>query len=262
MRALRAPAPRAGAARPLRRAATRCCAPAAPQPVKRDAWPVTLRMTPTLTVPLPPATSPPDEGCSLAAYMTLPTAHYVLLPLPLGATLTRLAAGSLFALTIPRVQLFSLAVKPSIHVAVDVVAQPSPPQEPLPCVRIAAADAFVEGEWAQQLGLNALFEIYGTTRFTWSADAITSTTGALCFCSLAPLRCVVSLADVARVQTCAWASTRRRRFRASRRACWFAWATRCWAPSARSCSASSSGRWLRTTARGPATRSTASGGPA
>ena len=116
--------------------------------------------------------------------MTLPTDAYVLLPLPLGATLTRLpaaagGASNLFSLTVPRVQLFSLAVRPSIHVAVDVVAVPQPPLEPAPCVRIAAADAFVEGAWADQLGLNALFEIYGATRFTWSADAITSTTGAL-----------------------------------------------------------------------------------
>jgi hypothetical protein len=29
----------------------------------------------------------------------------------------------------------------------------------------------VDGAWADQLGLNALFEIYGTTRFTWTGDA-------------------------------------------------------------------------------------------
>ena len=141
-------------------------------------------MAPRLTVPLPPAAAPPDAGCTLGDYMTLPTDAYVLLPLPLGATLTRLpvdeasGAANLFSLTIPRVQLFSLAVRPSIHVAVDVLATAQPPAEPEPCVRIAAADAFVEGDWAQQLGLNARFEIYGATRFTWSPDAITSTTGA------------------------------------------------------------------------------------
>ena len=138
-------------------------------------------MAPTLTVPLPPATRPADENCALEDYMTLPTNAYVLLPLPLGATLTRLpavagGASNLFSLTIPRVQLFSLAVRPSIHVAVDVLAAPQPPHEPAPCVRIAAADAFVEGSWADQLGLNARFEIYGATRFTWSSGAITSTT--------------------------------------------------------------------------------------
>jgi hypothetical protein len=111
------------------------------------------------TRPASAAAAAPDAGCSLADYMTLPTDNYVLLPLPLGATLTRLPLSSrgesnLFALTIPRVQLFSLAVKPSIHVAVDVVSPAHPPEEPAPCVRIAAADAFVEGAWADQLGLN------------------------------------------------------------------------------------------------------------
>ena len=175
-------------------------------------------MATQLTVPLPPATSAPDQGCALSDYMTLSTDAYVLLPLPLGATLTRLPLSSrgesnLFALTIPRVQLFSLAVKPSIHVAVDVVSPAHPPEEPAPCVRIAAADAFVEGAWADQLGLNARFEIYGATRFTWSEDAITSTTGAS---HIAPGCCLCSRSPA---QTCAWVLTRRFLSREYRRAC-------------------------------------------
>ena len=188
MRALRLPAPRGAAPRRRRLTASPRCSLTAPSPAKRPAWPVTLRMVTQLTVPLPPAAAPPDAGCSLADYMTLPTDNYVLLPLPLGATLTRLppanGASNLFALTIPRVQLFSLAVRPSIHVAVDVVSPAQPPDEPEPCVRIAAADAFVEGEWADQLGLNARFEIYGATRFTWAHDAITSTTGSRLYVTL------------------------------------------------------------------------------
>ena len=99
--------------------------------------------------------------------MTLPVSHYVLLPLPLGATLRRVdGSASLFALVIPRVQLFSLVVQPTIVVDVRVVDDAQPP-----CVRITAHDSRVDGAWAEQLGLNARFEIYGTTRFTWGPDA-------------------------------------------------------------------------------------------
>ncbi len=135
---------------------------------------MTLTMATTVTVPLPKAATPVDAGCELGAYMSLPVSAYTLLPLPLGAKLSRAPAldtqddGSLFALTIPRVQLFSLVVAPTIFVAVAVV----PPGDARggPCVLIRAADARVDGAWADQLGLNALFEIYGTTRFTWTGD--------------------------------------------------------------------------------------------
>jgi hypothetical protein len=144
---------------------------------------VTLRMQTLVRVPVPRAARPPDAGCSLGAYMALPVSHYTLLPLPLGATLARVpATDSLFALTIPRVALFGLVVQPTIFVSVAVVPA-SDAARAGPCVLIEAADARVDGDWATRLGLNALFEIYGTTRFTFAeegrdagGDAITSVT--------------------------------------------------------------------------------------
>jgi hypothetical protein len=65
-----------------------------------------------LTVPLPPASRPADENCALEDYMTLPTDAYVLLPLPLGATLTKLFApdrtGALAGASLRLLALFAL----------------------------------------------------------------------------------------------------------------------------------------------------------
>ena len=95
----------------------------------------------------------------LADYLALPPTHYTLLALPLGATLTRVEESErLFALTIPAVTLFTLTVKPTITVSVDVAAPPAPPN-----VLIEVLDARVDGAWSDQLGLNERFEIYGTT---------------------------------------------------------------------------------------------------
>jgi|APGre2960657444_1045066.scaffolds.fasta_scaffold00100_18 hypothetical protein len=122
------------------------------------------------------ASAPPnaDVGCSLSAYMQLPCTHYTLMPLPLGATLTRVAeTESLFALSIPRVQLFNLAVKPTIRVCVSVASGLSQP-----CVLIRVVDSRVDGAWAEQLKLNERFEIWGTTQLTTSesGDSIVSVT--------------------------------------------------------------------------------------
>lgn len=100
-----------------------------------------------------------DSTVTLSDYLALPPTHYTLLALPLGATLTRVEESErLFALTIPAVTLFSLTVKPTITVSVDVAPPPAPPS-----VRIAVLDARVDGAWSDQLGLNEKFEIYGTT---------------------------------------------------------------------------------------------------
>ncbi len=117
----------------------------------------------------------PGAACSLGQYMTLPVSHYTLLPLPLGATLTRVGTEreDLFALTIPRVQLFSLAVQPTITVSVRVLADGADE----PCVLITVVESRVDGAWADQLRLNERFLIWGTTRFSWpTGDGIRSVT--------------------------------------------------------------------------------------
>ena len=122
-----------------------------PQPVKRAAWPLELTLTPRVRYVLPPLPGPPDEDCSLTAYMRLPVSHYSLLALPLGATLTRVAGAgetssdAVFALTIPRVRLLSLTVQPTVVVAVA----PTPDR-----VRLEAKAASVEGSLVERLGLN------------------------------------------------------------------------------------------------------------
>jgi hypothetical protein len=255
-------APRSRAAAPRhggrRRVIRTLAASAAPTPRKRPEWPVTLCMQTLVTVPVQ-ATSPPDAGCELPAYMALPVSHYTLLELPLRATLCRVPATErLFALTIPRVRLFTLTVQPTITVRVDVLP-PGSDARGGPCVLISAQDARVDGAWSDQLGLNARFEIYGDTRFTVDGDAIRSDTD---------LRVGVDPPDpFSRIRTCASRPRRLLPSRASTHVCvltwqrpstraqrfWRAWATRCWAPSARSSKKCSCERWLRTTAAGRAT---------
>jgi len=100
----------------------------------------------------------------LHCYMTLPVEHYTLLPLPLGATLQRVETEKdLFALSIPRVRFFNLTVKPTITVSVRVVSD----DEADSAVVITVVRSRVDGDWADRLRLNQLFEIWGTTHFTW-----------------------------------------------------------------------------------------------
>ena len=105
-------------------------------------------------------------GPPLHGYMCLPVDHYTLLPLPLGATLERVPGeGDLFALSIPRVRFFNLAVRPTITVQVSV--GPADARQEEQCVLISVVRSRVDGDWADRLRLNELFEIWGTTRFTW-----------------------------------------------------------------------------------------------
>jgi len=150
-------------ARPVR---LRCAAsvgaappPPQPEPQQRSAWPVTLRMSVRVRQ------AAPQTPCRLADYMSLPSEHYTLLPLPLGATLARTPGTApeegLFSLTIPSVRLFQLDVRPTICVRVAVL----PLDEP--CVRISVLRSRVDGGWAERLGLNQLFRITGDTELTW-----------------------------------------------------------------------------------------------
>ena len=114
-----------------------------------------------------PTQSAPASGPPLHAYMCLPVDHYTLLPLPLGATLERVPGGvaDLFALSIPRVRFFNLAVRPTITVRVSV--GPADARQEEQSVLISVVRSRVDGDWADRLRLNELFEIWGTTVFTW-----------------------------------------------------------------------------------------------
>lgn len=147
---------------------------------QRTSWPVTLRISNNVVVPV--KLDWHDEGCGLHNYMSLPVDQYVLLELPLGARLERVEdTDILFRLIIPKVQFFWLCVKPTIELTVEVLGEDAPEG---PCVKILALWAAVEGEWAEANGLNDRFDFGGKTMFTWGGkngsplgdSAITSVT--------------------------------------------------------------------------------------
>ena len=140
------------------------------------------------------------EDVSLSAYMRLPVSQYVDVPLPLGATMTRVRADAAatsrdeeFRLTIPGLRFLTLEVQPVIDVRVRCLddgetvktwhgrtwGEGQDPSEPGarpetrdaemrgPCVLIEIVRARVEGKTVESLGLNEMFVNRGTTAFRW-----------------------------------------------------------------------------------------------
>lgn len=141
------------------------------------------------------------EDLSLSAYMRLPVSQYVDVPLPLGATMTRVRAAvdgatsrdEEFRLTIPGLRFLTLEVQPVIDVRVRCLmdgetvktwhgrtwGEGQDPNEPGarpetrdvdmrgPCVLIEVIRARVEGKTVESLGLNDMFVNRGTTAFRW-----------------------------------------------------------------------------------------------
>ena len=182
---------------------TKITFPPPPSPTKT--WNTNLRATCEAIVKV---NESDDISTSLANYMRLPVEQYVDVPLPLGATMTKVLSSiddGMFELTIPGLKFFTLEVKPVVRVKVSVLETEHeqryvwsgktkvndkeaeeeeerrkkkdkmyrPEREDAdmrgPCVLIEVASCRLEGKEVESLGINEMFVNRGSTAFRWKS---------------------------------------------------------------------------------------------
>lgn len=125
--------------------------------------PVKIRVKESIVQPVP------SHGC-LQDYMSLPAAQYVAIPMPLSASLTRVAGtADLFQLQVPPVS-FDVPALPVVEASPEVLARVS--TEPDRVVIRSESCSISGSPLIEKLKLNERYDFFVETCFTWSSATV------------------------------------------------------------------------------------------
>ena len=143
----------------------------------------------------PPPLHAISNNVTLTHYMQLPVEQYVLIPMPLGSSLTtrgradnnqKLSSNTEFELVVPTITFFSLSLTPVVYATVQ-------PQENQ--VVISSNQCILRGSpFIEKVQLNDRFDFFVNTTLTWTDDTTYNSTE----CSISAETCIKVDVDVPR----------------------------------------------------------------